>query len=351
MNKKLFLYITFFGLLGMLFSCEKDETQVVLSDNPVGPELVTVPNLTLQRAQGADTLVFTGKPVDPGFQASANYFLEASAAGNNFSNPVTIISDIQVASLKITVSDLNGILLKKFPADETTSVDIRIRAVLIVDAGTGAPGTSTDPFEYSSAATTVDVTPYGLPRLDLVYSGVAQKIESALGDGNYAGYVKLDSAMSFTLLDPDTNTKYGFDNGTLVVDGNPITANVTGWHKLTANINDFTYTFEPFRIGLIGDATPNGWSAPDQKMEYDYQSNLWTITLDLTAGTVKFRVNDDWSGSINLGIGDADHPEYTINNLWNSGSSQNIPIASAGNYTITLFIGSSTYSCTITKNN
>ena len=86
-------------------------------------------------------------------------------------------------------------------------------------------------------------------------------------------------------------------------------------------------------------------------MEYDYQSNLWTITLDLTAGTVKFRVNDDWSGSINLGIGDADHPEYTINNLWNSGSSQNIPIASAGNYTITLFIGSSTYSCTITKNN
>ncbi|MGD9976651.1 MAG: hypothetical protein AB7S54_01825, partial [Bacteroidales bacterium] len=74
-------------------------------------------------------------------------------------------------------------------------------------------------------------------------------------------------------------------------------------------------------------------------------------TLNLTVGSVKFRVNDDWNSGINLGIGDADHLEYTINNLWNSGSSQNIPIATAGNYTVKLYIGTSTYKCTFTRNN
>jgi hypothetical protein len=352
MNKKIVLYISFIGLIGLLFSCEKDEDQIFMLDNPVAPTLVNVPNLTLERSNGANTLEFTGTPVDAGFQASANYFLEIAAAGTNFADPVTIASGIQPASMKITVSDLNGILLKKFPADAATSADLRIRAVLVVDAGTGAPGTSSNPFEYSSDTKTVTVTPYGLPRLDLVYSGEAQKIESALGDGNYSGYIKLAAGDSFTLLDPDTDTEYGFEGDeTLVVDGNSISAIAEGWHKLTVNTNDLTYSFEEFRIGLIGDATPNGWDAPDQKMEYIPETGLWTITLNLTAGSVKFRVNDDWSGSINLGIGDADHPEYTTNNLWNSGSSQNIPIAEAGNYTITLNIGSSTYSCTITKNN
>ncbi len=352
MNRKFALYITFIGLLGLLFSCEKDGTQIVMLDNPVPPSLVTVPDLTLLRTNGTNTLEFVGTPVDPGFQASANYFLEAAEAGTNFADPVTILNDIQDESFKITVSDLNGILLKKFPADIATSVELRIRAVLVVDAGTGAKGTSTDPFEYNSGAVTKNATPYGLPRLDLVYSGDAQKIESALGDGSYTGYVKLSAGDSFTLLDPDTNTEYGFDGDeTLVANGSAITAATDGWYKLSANTNDMSYSFLDFRIGLIGDATPNGWSAPDQKMEYNAQTGLWAITLDLTAGTVKFRINDDWSGSINLGIGDADHPEYTTSNLWNSGSSQNIPIASAGNYTITLYIGASTYSCTITKNN
>jgi hypothetical protein len=61
-------------------------------------------------------------------------------------------------------------------------------------------------------------------------------------------------------------------------------------------------------------------------------------------------MNDSWNDGINLGIGDADHPENTIDNLWNDGKSKDIPIATAGNYTVTLKIGSSVYSCSFTKN-
>jgi hypothetical protein len=335
--KKL-IYITFVGLIGLLFSCEEDGDLVYIDENPTPPAIVTMPDLTLERNNGTDTLEFVCTPVDPGFHASASYFLEASPSGENFADPVVILTGVQGTSFKITVSDLNGILLKKFPADEVSSVDFRLRSVLVVDAGTGAPGTGSDPFEYSSDTQTASVTLYGLPRLDLLNSGVDQKIESALGNGEYTGYVKLDATMPFTLLDPDSNTEYGGSGGILVVDGDGINVDPSGWHILNANTNDLTYSTEAYMIGLVGSATPNGWDTPDQKMDYDAQTGTWYITIDLIDGEIKFRLNDGWAW--NLG--------GTPDNLTQGGD--NIAV-SAGNYTITLTINSDdTGTCTIVKN-
>ena len=93
--KNLVIYLTFIGLIGLLFSCEKDETKVVMLTNPIAPTIQTVPNLTLKRTSGNDTLVFVGTAVDPGFQASATYFLEACVKGNNFKDAVLILSSIK----------------------------------------------------------------------------------------------------------------------------------------------------------------------------------------------------------------------------------------------------------------
>ena len=46
--------------------------------------------------------------------------------------------------------------------------------------------------------------------LTCLTSSLTQKIESpALGDGNYLGYVKLETTSPFTLKDPDANIVYG----------------------------------------------------------------------------------------------------------------------------------------------
>ena len=350
MKKNLFIYLTIIGLTVIFISCEKDGELVTISSNPVAPTLTTVPDLTLERVNGNQVLEFAGTPVDPGFQASATYYLEACEQGTNFADPVTVWSGNQPESIKITISDLNGALTKKFPTDAVSDVDFRLRAVLVVDAGTGAPGTGTNPFSFSSAAVGSTVTLYGLPRLELVGSGMEQKIESALGDGNYMGYVKLDPASPFTLSNPDAGTNYGGSSDVLSENGPAFISEVAGWHKMTVDVIGMTYELLPFRVGLIGSATPNGWDAPDQKMQYDAQGGFWHVTLDLVVGHVKFRVNDDWNSGLNLGLGDAENPGYNLSNLWNNGSSKDIPIETAGNYTIKLIIGSSTYSCTITKN-
>ena len=337
-------------MIGLFSSCQKDE-KVKMMAYTIAPEITSMPNLTLERANGTDTLTFAGTPVNPGFQASVNYYLEASPAGDKFANPISIIHTSNTDNaMKITVSDLNSILLKAFPQDTVSSIDFRIRAVLVVDAGEGAPGTGSNLFDYSSTTKNADVTIYGLPRLEL--TGISQKIVSALGNGVYYGLVKIDPSMPFKLYDPDNDTTYGASGSTTLVanGGNGIVASdIAGWYKLNADINALTYSTDPYMVSIIGDAA-EGWGT-DEMMDYDAQSGLWTITMDLTAGGFKFRLNRDWGNGINLGLGDASHSSYTLSNLWNDGGSQNIPIAQAGNYTITLSIGSSTYSATITKNN
>ena len=115
MKKNLIIYLTFIGLLGLFTGCEEDGTKVVIMSSPIAPTLKTIPDLTLSRANAAQMLEFIGTPVDPGFQASANYVLEACAAGNAFADAVTVYSGVQDTSIKITQSDLNGILLKNVP--------------------------------------------------------------------------------------------------------------------------------------------------------------------------------------------------------------------------------------------
>lgn len=336
--KKLLIYITLIGLT--LYSCKKDETRVVILANPIVPTITTLPNLTLQRAHWTDTLTFVGTAIDPGFHASATYFLEACATGNNFRDSILLISAVQDTALRITVNNLNGILLKILPADQVSSVDFRIRSVLSIDAGTGAI-----PKIYSSDAVTANVSIYGLPRLDLINSGITQKIESALADGKYTGFVKLDATKPFTLKDPDANINYGANGAALAVNGAAFPVATSGWYQLNADTKALTYINNAYRIGLIGDATPNGWSAPDSKLDYNSQSGSWVITITLVNGSVKFRKNDAWDQGINLGIGTG----YSLDNLFNDSSSSNIPVT-AGNYTIRLYISSTPFKCTFTKN-
>jgi len=334
--KKLIFYITILGLL--LNSCKKDETKVVILANPTPPTLVSLPDLTLQRAHGLDTLVFVGTAVDPGFKASATYFLEACASGNNFKDSLQVLSSNQDASLKITVSALNGILIQKFTADVASAVDFRIRSVLSIDAGTGAV-----PKIYASDPVSSNVTIFGLPRLDLINSGITQKVESTLGDGKYIGYVKLDATKSFTLKDPDANITYGSNGTALAVNGAAFSVAANGWYQVKADTKAFTFTILPYNIGLIGDF--NNWSAPDSKMAYDAKTGSWFVTVTLTAGGVKFRMNDAWDQGINLGVGTG----YSLDNLQNGSSSANIPVT-PGNYTVRLYLNSAPFRATFTLN-
>jgi len=128
-------------------------------------------------------------------------------------------------------------------------------------------------------------------------------------------------------------------NNTLDAGGSNISCTLASDYFFVLDLsNPNAYTYSANRWGVIGDATPDGWNS-DQNMSWDPTNKAMTITLNLTAGTFKFRANDGWD--LNLGGDPA--------SLTQGGN--NIPIATAGNYTIKLFLtGGSASHCTITQN-
>ena len=100
-----------------------------------------------------------------------------------------------------------------------------------------------------------------------------------------------------------------------------------------------THTATRTNWGVLGDATPGGWDT-DTDFTYDEASSTLKVTLDLNAGEIKFRANDDWA--INMGDTDAN------GDLQYDGD--NIAIGEAGNYTIELILNQARYLYKLTKN-
>jgi starch-binding outer membrane protein SusE/F len=346
MRKYIYILLAFVGLISLLSSCKKDETKTVLKENPVPPSLTTVPNLKLERVNSANVLQFVGTEADFGFTASTTYYLEVDLAGNNFQKAVSITSH-STDTFNISVDAMNAILIRNYTADSTYAVQFRVRASLLVENSNPKPILAiSDPVD-------VNVTTYGLPRLDLLNTQ-NQKIESPTGNGIYSGFVKLIAGQAFTLRDPDANITYGIGSaaGILGVNGTAIPVTPTGWYRLTVSTTAHTYTLEAYMIAIVGSAS-GGWDTNygvDVDLDYDSKTGNWTRTVNLITGDCKFRMNDGWNNGFNLGLSDATHPGYTLTNLWNNSSSQNIPIAVPGSYTIVLHISDAPFWATFTRN-
>jgi len=341
MKVKSFIIIAFAGLLGLV-SCKKDEDKQVLSDNPTAPTLnVPSQDLVLEKANANDTIVFNGNAADFGVNVVITYALEADTSAS-FTHPVTLASG-SANKFQFNVADFNTKITAMGVAD-FAQANIKLR----VNASVSSYVTSV----YSSVSA-MNITTYGASQL-ILSTIPEQSLSSPADNGIYTGFVYIDSTnTSFTFTNSSTGNIYGGSNGTLVKDGAAITAAVGGYN-VTVNLNDNTYTMTNATLAIIGDAT-GSWGV-DQPMAYDFTEECWKITLDLVVGanggTIKFRTHGiDWTGEFNLGIGDATHPEYTLDNLWNSSSSQNIPVPGVpGNFTVKLWSNKAPYHCTITQN-
>lgn len=170
----------------------------------------------------------------------------------------------------------------------------------------------------------------------------ANQLSSPGANDQYEGYIffpEAGSEFKFT-AGPSWDINWGDNgaNGTLDPNGDNIKVPEAGFYKINVNLNNFTYTLLKTNWGLIGSATPDGWGS-DQDMTYDPDANAWTITINLFAGEIKFRANDDWG----LNYGD-----NAGNALLQEGGA-NIAIPSDGTYKISLFLAKPDYTYSIER--
>jgi len=170
-------------------------------------------------------------------------------------------------------------------------------------------------------------------------------LKSVASDNRFEGYLYFPAANTkFKLCKtPDWNNDYGDDGtgtGHLTHPGSDIQVADPGYYKINADMNDaaLTYTLLKTTWGIIGSSTPGGWDS-DQPMTYNATSGQWEITLDLTAGKVKFRANSEWD--LNYGDNGADGI------LEAGGADIDVPVADK--YVVTMKLGAPDYTYSITK--
>lgn len=323
----------------MLLSCEKDEERVIARSGQPGTLTASQTTLVLNSANANDTVqTLSWTPTDYGFKAAVRYTLEVAKGGTSFAAPREV-NMATATRIKYTTSELNQMALQLgLPSGSEGQIDVRVRSSI---SDSIAP-------VYSNTVT-MTVTPYlviiNYPSLYVPGDyqgwnpGTAERISSKNDDGKYEGYVYFAPGGSFKFKftsAPDWNhTNYGWASsitsgnnvtGTFNTTGGDLFVPASGYYLLTANTNTNAWTATRTNWGLIGDAVPvSGWDS-DQDMTFDPNTKLWTITTNLVAGNIKFRANDAWV----LEFGD------TSADLVLDYAGSNIPITSAGNYTITL---------------
>ncbi|MEM9548986.1 MAG: SusF/SusE family outer membrane protein [Bacteroidota bacterium] len=106
----------------------------------------------------------------------------------------------------------------------------------------------------------------------------------------------------------------------------PITA---GFYRIDFNSETGDYSFTELgnftSVGIIGPATPGGWTEDTDMIQDQIDPSIWRISIELTDGEAKFRADDDWA--INWG-----GPDFPIGVAVQDGA--DIPVT-AGEYNIT----------------
>jgi hypothetical protein len=348
--KKIIIILLAFGFIfqSCLYKNEEGDPVIGVYKAPVMDDVAG--NYVFTEETADDVFkTFKWTEADYGFPSATTYSLQIDFAGNNFANAVELVNTTATTA-SVTVGTMNQKLLA-MGAKTNVPNDIEVRVVAKVsDYAQTLP----------SNAPVMKILPYKVviiyPSLYLpgnyqAASGygsdwspnLAQQIYSVKSNNKYEGYVNMaGSDIKFKFTDePNWDVNWGDDgfNGTLEKNGADIPVAAAGYYRIKADISALTYSFLKTDWGLIGDATPGGWDA-DTNMTYDTATKTWTVTLSLNAGKIKFRANDGWD--LNYGDNDFD------GSLEEGGA--DIPVAAAGNYTITLNLEVAGYAYEIKKN-
>lgn len=322
-------------LIPLLWACNNYEMPPII---PQTGSLLTSPaagsSLVLQK-DGADEteIEFTVTAADFGTTGVVKYLIQMDLAGANFAAPVNLGEETESNIVSVNVEELNDALLAKgLPFDVAANVEFRVRASINLSLSPilGQPTTlSVTPFD-ATVAFPVMYVPGDYQGWDP--SNEMTVLYSENFDNKFNGFVHIiGGTREFKVNEgPNWDVNYG-DTGanlTLDRDGDNIKVDADGTYEMNVDLNTKTYTISaPKRWGIVGDATPGGWSADTPMNAFDKETNSLKITANLTVGEMKFRANNNWD--FNYG---GSNGELTPDGA-------NIAVAEAGNYTITLYLG------------
>ena len=346
--KKITLFLILISGIVLLDACTKVETDPVLNMSTAIAPVMNAPadgsSFILTQDNAGDTIIFEWSAASYNLTdlAATSYLLQMTPVASNFDEAKDVISTNET-SFTTTVGAFNTALISMgLTAGEATEVQFRVTASLRSHDDGGVIPTSAMNSEVIKSTFTTYASEVVYPKLWVpgAYQGwspdVAPVLQSFEDNNIFTGYIYFpeDSESFFFKFTSEpswdgTNYGAGEGPGTLSTTGGDLELPGPGGYRLTANINDLTWTFELQTWGIIGQF--NDWSE-QINMEWDAENNYLTLTTDIPAAEENrflFRANDDWD----MKLGDIDPPDGVT--LSSSGS--DIPLTD-GNRTFHLIL-------------
>lgn len=284
------------------------------------------------------------------------YFVADNLNATNYA--VSVESLLKVA----TALDLNG--------DPTSGKEASGTAYLRVTASVGDPtnsnGFSTVSEVKEITITMVEVVSQEEPAPMLAVPGAYQGwspgdapllAASESGKTDFEGFIHM-TAGEFKFVEADDdgvydwgNTDWGQSkteaNGILdEADEKNVEVSTDGLYYLQVDTGLGTYSTTLVNFGVIGEATPTGWSS-DTKMTYDATNNVMSLDINLTSGKeYKIRANDDWGLDFPLQMG----PDSDGDGLLDTKDGNFTHSGDTGMHRVTLDVSTARkYTLTVTK--
>ena len=297
-----------FGLIFTAFwSCKKEEIITNINPNAALVATLSTPTLVLLKDNELkDALTVSWATPDYGFQAAPTYSVYVNKKGEDFAKKATQLGVGTDLKKIFNTAELNKLLIGKgFATGVAGDVEIQVESLL---------GVST---KLKSSILSLKATPY-VDKLDLAspwglvgdatangWNGPDQPMYRTSTANELVCYVSVnDGAIKFRRYN-DWLTNLGSSGtvapdpaqtGGLVKDGKDIAVK-KGMYKFSIDTIALKYKIEPLSWGLVGDATTGGWNGPDMPMRYDPTIDMWRAEVKLTAGAIKFRLNNDWNAA------------------------------------------------------
>lgn len=338
----------------LFFSCSEDQVGPVINSEPGSPE-ITAPEAGksyVLTEETADDTLLTLKWTEPdyGFQAATEFVVQMSKPDANFADPIKV-GTTHNTSFSLTVAGINNSLLTAGFAPGQQA-EMAFRVVASISDSLAAKVSEPLTLAFTPYEVIINYPEIYVPGSYQAASGYtsnwapteAPALYSVESNNKYEGYVYMaepDNAFKFTdERSWDLNWGDTGADGTLEKNSpDNIQLTDAGYYKINVDLNALTYKTLKTTWGVIGSATPSGWDS-DTDMTYHPDTKVWTVTVDLKVGEIKFRANGAWD----LSYGDKDGDSYLDQKDGN-----NISIDKAGTYKIILNLSQAPYSYKLIK--
>jgi len=344
----LIILITLFS-----YACEKDKENVVINSSITSNDLSNLSATTfvlLLDNAASDFQTFSWTAPDYGFDAVITYVVQFDKKSNNFASPIDLISVTHKTTVKVTIGDLNKLMLAaNMNPDEAVDLQFRVKSTIhsnidpvysdVVEATVTPYATVFPPIYMTGAATggwNWDLYTYKEIRSSApnVYETVAHFLNGeAFRFFKQVGWSP--TSYNFPYFTGTVSTLFTNANDG---DSNFSFTGTTGYYRITVNMTAKSVAMvavdEP--VLYMTGAALGGWDWSTNYVQLTWKSNgIFQATTDFAVETFRFFKQAGWGDGYNYPWFDGGTVSTMFENA-NDGDSNFKFIGTPGSYKITV---------------